>query len=166
MLAPIFLLNAVAGPDGAFHDAVAGDVIAAFRTGAARATPWFSATAPRAAIVVASDVLPVTASLYQASKIVAAVAPLVADGGTIVLAAECHDGTGPLEVVNRGIYEIGLRPRLPPAHTIALVSSLAPSIVEQTFARPAARVEDVIASARRDVVVVPRASQLLLRSMS
>jgi nickel-dependent lactate racemase len=166
LLAPIFLVNLVAAPDGAFHSAVAGDVLAAFRAGADRATPWFSATAPRAAIVVASDAPPVTASLYQAAKIVAAVAPLVAPGGVIVLVAECRDGIGPLDVVNRGIYEIGLRPRLPETHEIVLVSSLADAEVAPTFARFAARAEEAIAARAGDVVIVPRASQLILRSAS
>jgi nickel-dependent lactate racemase len=162
MLAPIFLVNAVAGPDGAFRDAVAGDVLAAFRAGAARARPWFTATAPRAPVVVASDALPVTASLYQSAKIVAAVAPLVEPGGLVVLVAECADGTGPLDTVNRAIYEIGLRPRLPTSHEIALVSSLSAAEVAPTFARFTARAEDAIAARAGDLVVIPRASQLLL----
>jgi nickel-dependent lactate racemase len=162
MLAPIFLVNVVAGPDGAFHDAVAGDVLAAFRAGAERARPWFTASAPRAPIVVASDALPVTGSLYQAAKIVAAVAPLVEPGGVVVLVAECPDGTGPLDTVNRAIYEIGLRPRLPNAHEIALVSSLSAAQVAPTFARFATRAEDVIAPRAGELVVIPRASQLLL----
>jgi lactate racemase len=163
-LAPVFLLDVVAGPDGAFHDAVAGDVIAAFRAGAARATPWFSASAPRADVVIASDALPVAASLYQAAKIVAAVAPLVADGGVVVLVAECGDGTGPIDVVNRAIYEIGVRPRLPADHEIRLVSGLGPAEVAATFARFAPSVEDVLADHDGSVVVIPRASQLLLQA--
>ncbi|HTJ47515.1 MAG TPA: lactate racemase domain-containing protein [Kofleriaceae bacterium] len=162
MLAPIFLLNVVAGPDLAFHDAVAGDVLAAFRAGAARATPWFSASAPRASVVVASDAMPVTASLYQAAKIIAAVAPIVDDGGTIVLVAECTDGPGPLDIVNHGIYEIGLRPRLPASCAIALVSSLDRSVVAQTFASYAPSIDAALAGSAGPLVVVPRASQLLL----
>ena len=163
MIAPIFLLDVVAGPDGAVHDAVAGDVLRAFRAGAARATPWFRAEAPAAPVVIASDALPVTASLYQASKIVAAVAPLVAPGGVVVLVAECPDGIGPLDIVNRGIYELGLRPRLPAGHEIALVSGLPAAEVARTYARPAASVEAVLAEHAGVVTVVPRASQLLLR---
>jgi len=163
MLPPIFLLDVVAGPDGAIHDAVAGDVLRAFRIGAERARPWFTAVAPAAPIVVASDALPVTATLYQASKIVAAVAPLLAPGGVLVLVAECAGGIGPVDVVNRGIYEIGLRPRLPAVHEIALVSSMAAVDVARTYARPARAVTEVLAARAGAVTVVPRASQLLLR---
>ena len=67
-----------------------------------------------APLVIASDALPVTASLYQAAKIAAAAAPLVEPGGTLVVAAECTDGIGPLDVVNEAIFRIGVLPRLAP----------------------------------------------------
>ncbi len=164
MLAPIFLVNVVAAPEGGFHDAVAGDVLAAFRAGAARATPWFTALAPRAPIVVASDAAPVTSSLYQAAKIVAAVAPLVEPGGIVVLVAECADGIGPLDIVNHGIYDIGLRPRLPDDHEIVLVSSLSSDAVATTFARFAAHAEEVLSARAGPVVVIPRATQMLFQT--
>ncbi|MEO7729450.1 MAG: lactate racemase domain-containing protein, partial [Kofleriaceae bacterium] len=122
--APTFLLNGVAAPDGLIHAAVAGDLEAAFRAGAALARPWFHVAAPPAALVIASDALPVTASLYQAAKIAAAVAPLVEPNGTLVLAAECPDGIGPLETVNEAIFRIGVLPRLPPQARLVLVSDL------------------------------------------
>ena len=164
LLGPIFLLNGVCGPDGLVRDAVAGDVRLAFREGARRATPWFQVRAPRAAAVVASDVLPVTASLYQASKIVAAVAPLVAPGGSIVLVAECPDGIGGVDVVNRAIYEIGLAPRLPEGTLVHLVSALDASVVAPSYARWAARVEDVLRDSGGPVTILPRASQLLIEA--
>jgi nickel-dependent lactate racemase len=164
LLGPLFLLNGVCGPDGQVRDVVAGDVRLAFREGARRATPWFHVRAPRAATVIASDVLPVTASLYQASKIVAAVAPLVAPGGSIVLVAECAEGIGGVEVVNRAIYEIGLAPRLPAGTVIHLVSTLEPAVVAPTYARWAARAEDVLRQSAGPVVVLPRASQLLIEA--
>ncbi len=100
---PQFLLDAVVDADGGARAAVAGDMVAAFRAGAVAAAPLFTVTAPRARCVVVSDRLPLTASLYQASKLVAAAAPLVEDGGTVVVVAQCPAGTGPIDVVNRAI---------------------------------------------------------------
>lgn len=158
-----FLLDVVCDPDDVARDAVAGDVIAAFRAGAERARPWFEVHAPRTRCVVASDALPVTATLYQASKIVAAVASLLEDGGTIVLVAECADGIGGIDIVNRAIYEIGLAPRLPRDHRIVLVSSLGPEEVAPSYARWARSVEDALAEATGPIVVVPHASKMIFR---
>jgi nickel-dependent lactate racemase len=162
MLPPVFLLNTVCDPDEHARAAVAGDVIAAFRAGAELARPWFTADAPTTRTIVVSDALPVTGSLYQASKLVAAVAPLLDDDGTIVVVAECPDGIGPVDTVNQAIYEIGLRPRLPAAHRIVLVSSLDEAAVAPSYARWAARAEDVLAGAPGPIVVAPRAGHLIL----
>ena len=105
------------------------------------------------------SVLPVTASLYQASKIAAAAAPLVARGGTLVLVAECADGIGPVETVNRAIYEIGIRPRLAEGVRVVLVSGMPREVVATSYAEYAARAEDVVAGS---VLVVPRASQIIV----
>jgi nickel-dependent lactate racemase len=156
---PTFLLNGVTGPDYQVRAIVTGDFERAFREGCELARPWFTVRAKRAPVVVASDALPVTASLYQAAKIFAAVAPLVEPGGVVVVAAECADGVGPLETVNEAIFRIGILPRLPGAR-IALVSSLEREVVEQTLVEYAERVEDVIGQTNR-VLVVPKASQLL-----
>jgi nickel-dependent lactate racemase len=157
-----FLVNVVAAPDGSFRAAVAGDVLAAFRVGAELARGWFLADAPRSRWIVASDALPVTSSLYQASKIVAAVAPLLEEDGTIVLVAECADGIGPVDVVNRAIYEIGLAPRLPPRHRILLVSSLSADTVAPSYARWSPSVETALVGATDPIVVAPHASALVL----
>jgi nickel-dependent lactate racemase len=156
---PVFLLNGVCGPDHEIRAAVAGDPHHAFRTGVALARPWFSVSASPAALVIASDVLPITASLYQASKIAAAVAPLVAPDGTLVLVAECRDGIEPVDIVNHAIFELGIRPRLAPGVRVALVSSLAPSVVGRSYATYLARAEDALTT--DDVLVVPRASYLI-----
>ncbi len=163
-----FLLNVLGGPapapPGQLFGAVAGSVDRAWRVGAARAGPWFTATAAPAPIVVASDAGPVTASLYQAAKIVAAVAPLAQPGGAIVVVAECADGIGPVEVVNRAIFELGIQPRLPPACTVFLVSGMSASDAAAGFAVPRESVAQVLAEREGPVAIVPRASQLLLRS--
>lgn len=162
LAARLFLLDTICDPDDEHRDAVAGHVIEAFRAGAERARPWFAAVAPRARWIVVSDRLPVTASLYQASKLVAAVAPLAEDDATIVVVAECGDGIGPVDVVNQAIYEIGLRPRLPARHRIVLVSSLSAEGVAPSYATWAPSVEAALAGASGPVVVAPRAAHLIL----
>lgn len=161
---PTFLLNGVCAHDGAIHAAVAGDPIVAFRTGASLARAWFSARAPRAPVVVASDALPVTASLYQAAKIAAAVAPLVEEGGTIAIVAECTEGVGPLDVVNEAILRIGVLPRLPSGARVRLISGLERSVVDSTLVGYASSVTELLAETPGHVVVVPRASQLILEA--
>lgn len=160
--ARMFLLDTVCDPDDEARDAVAGHVIEAFRAGVERARPWFSCEAPRARWLVVSDRLPVTASLYQASKLVAAVAGLAEDDATIVVAAECPEGIGPVDVVNQAIYEIGLRPRLPARHRIVLVSSLSPEEVGPSYATWSPSVEAALAGATGPIVVAPRAAHLIL----
>jgi nickel-dependent lactate racemase len=163
--APPFLLNAVVDDDGHARAAVAGDVRAAFRAGAARCAPLYTVRAPRARTVVVSGRGPITASLYQASKLVAAAAPLAEEGGTIVVVAECWQGTGPLEIVNRGIFEIGIRPRLPAGCRVELVSSLPPDVVAQTCFEHAPSLEAVLARGDQAPLVLPRAGSLLCEAI-
>jgi lactate racemase len=161
---PVFLVNGVAAPDSELHAVVAGDPCTAFRHGAAMARRWFTVRAPRVGLVVASDVLPVTASLYQAAKIAAAVAALTMPGGALVVAAECADGVGPLEVVNDAILRIGVLPRLAPDTRLYLLSSLARDTVETTLMTPIASIAELLERHPGPVVVVPRASQLIIEA--
>lgn len=158
---PAFLLNGVCGPDGRVHAAVAGDPIAAFRRGADLARPWFTVRAPKASLVIGSDALPVSASLYQAAKIASACAPLVAANGDLVIVAECADGIEPLETVNEAIFRIGVLPRLPRDARLHLLSALPRPQVERTLLCPLASPSELIAGAD-SIVVVPRASQLIV----
>jgi nickel-dependent lactate racemase len=164
--APPFLLNLVLDDEGGARAAVAGDVRAAFRAGAALCAPLYTVRAARADCVVVSGRGPVTGSLYQASKLVAAAAPLVADGGTVVVVAECWLGTGPLDIVNRGIFEIGIRPRLPPEHRVLLVSSLSPEVVAATYCQHAASLEAALAGLANPPLVLPRAGYLLCEAIA
>lgn len=158
-----FLLNLVVDSHERAHYAVAGDVVAAFRHGAELCRPLHQVAARPTSLIVASAGLPVAASLYQASKIIAAVAGLLAPGGTLVLAAECGQGVGGIDVVNRAIYDIGLRPRLPAEHDIFLVSSLAQDVVEATYCRWATSVENVLNQHVGQVpTIIPQAAELLV----
>jgi lactate racemase len=167
-----FLLNGVLGPDGAIHAAVAGDLVGAFRVGAELARPWFTVRAPRASLVIASDALPVSASLYQAAKIAAAAAPLVVPGGMLAVVAECGDGIEPLDVVNNAIFQTGVLPRLAPGVRLLLVSSLSAEQTALTRLAYAASVESILDQHRADhgadasFLVVPRASQVIAEPAS
>lgn len=163
---PSVLLNGVTGPDDRVHAAVAGDVVAAFRAGADLARPWFTIRARPAPLVIASDALPVTASLYQAAKIAAASAPLVEPHGTLVVVAQCPDGIGPLEVVNDAIFRIGVLPRLAEGVRLVLVSDLPERETSQTLLAYASSVESVAASVEGRVLVVPHASHVLAEASS
>ena len=158
---PTFLLNGVTAADHRIHDFVAGDLWQAFRAGADRCRTWCTVVIDRPApLVIASDVLPITGSLYQACKIAAAVAHLVEANGRLLLVAECPDGTGPIDVINRAIYQTGIAPRLAAGVTIELVSSLSTEVVATTFAKPCSKVEDCLHSER--ILVLAHASSLIV----
>lgn len=160
---PSFLLDGVCAPDGRVHAAVAGDPIAAFRRGADLARPWFTVRAPPASLVIGSDALPVTASLYQAAKIASACAPIVGDD--LVVVAECAEGVEPLETVNEAIFRIGVLPRLPSGARLHLLSALPDATVMRTLLRPVSSLSDLVQRAD-SIVVVPRASQLIIEPSS
>lgn len=159
-----FLLNGVADAHGLLRAAVAGSLLSAFRAGATLASPWCRLSAPRSSCIVVADHPPVTDSLYQASKLVASVAHLLLPGGTIVIVAPCPSGIGPLDTVNRAIYDIGLRPRLPSPHSIHLVSSLPPSTVAPSYAAPSSSLAASI-SPFSELLLIPTASKLILDAL-
>ncbi len=159
---PTFLLNGVCGPDGNVHAVVAGDRVAAFARGAELARPWFTVRARPAPLVIASDALPVSATLYQAAKIAAAAAPLVEPGGELVIVAECAGGVGPLDVVNDAILRIGVLPRMASGSRISLVSALPRNVVEQSLVGYAGSIPPI---AQR-TLVIPYASQLICEAHS
>jgi lactate racemase len=159
---PTLLLNGICRPDDLIHDVVSGDVLDAFRRGAALAAALFTVRGPASSLVLASDALPVTASLYQAAKIAAACAPLLEPGGTLVLVAECRDGTGPLDTVNEDIFRIGVLPRLPADARLVLVSQLDEPTTARTLLGYSPSVESIIGTTDGPMTVVPRASHLII----
>ena len=88
---------------------------------------------------------------------------LLVRGGTVVVAAPCPLGTGPIATVNRGIYEIGLRPRLPAEHRVVLVSDLSRDSVAPTYCTWAASAQGVVDEADAVPTVLPRAGSLVVR---
>ena len=156
----IFLLNGVCASDASVFAAVAGDPRSAFRRGVELARPQFTVRAEPADLVIASDALPVTASLYQAAKIAAAMAPLVKPHGTLLVVAECPDGIGDLEVVNEKIFRIGVLPRLAAGVRLRLLSALPNA--SASLLDPVRSASEVINQQPGSIIVAPRASQLLV----
>jgi nickel-dependent lactate racemase len=159
---PKFLLNGVLDAQGRVQAVVAGDVRLAFAEGARLCEPFHRVTVRRSSLIVVSDRPPFTSSLYQASKLVAAVAPALSEAGTIVLVAECAGGIEPVDTVNRAIYEIGLRPRLPRDHRIVLVSSVPAELVRRTYCEHADSVEAAIAGHGAALTVFTHAGTALV----
>lgn len=162
-----YMLNVVEA-GGVVLAAVAGDVVYAHREGVRLARPWCEVEAEPADAVVVSAPLPVSGSLYQASKLVPPAGLLLRDGGTVVVAAECPEGTGPLQVVNEKIFDLGVRRFLPARHRVFLVSGLGEETVGRTYATFAPSVEWALARAREasgkdvlDVAVMPDAGDLV-----
>jgi nickel-dependent lactate racemase len=165
------LLNVVE-VGGAVVGAVAGDLVYAHREGVRLARPWCEVAAPPAEVVVVSAPLPVTASLYQASKLIPPAGILLRDGGVVIVCAECPEGVGPLQVVNEAIFELGVRRYLPERHTLFLVSGLDERAVRPTYARWAPslsialeRAAGIVGSPRPDVLVLPDAAELVPRRL-
>ncbi len=159
---PLFLINGVCDHDDRVRTIVAGDVFVDFRRGCELARPWFSARAAPAPLVIASDSLPVTASLYQAAKIAAAAAPLVEPNGTLALVAECPEGIGPLDTVNEAIFRIGILPRLPAGVRLVLISGLGESETRRTLLSYARSVDELLSSSAGRIAIAPHASKLLI----
>ncbi len=131
------ILDVLDDCDGNPVAAAAGDPVLAHRALTAQARELFVVSAPRSPVVVVADRPPITSSLYQASKMLPPAGALLQDGGTVIMVAECDQGTGPLERVNEGIYKLGVSRQLPPGHRVVLVSELPASVAAQTYAEPA-----------------------------
>jgi nickel-dependent lactate racemase len=164
-----YLLNVVE-VGGANVGAVAGDVVLAHREGVRQARPWCEVEAAPAECVVVSAPLPVSGSLYQASKLVVPAGILLRERGTVIVAAECPDGPGPLQVVNEKIFELGVRRYLPQGFELLLVSGMDEATVGRTYARFAPSLAAALDRARAragggdlDVVALPDASDLVPR---
>jgi nickel-dependent lactate racemase len=164
-----YMLNVVE-VGGAMVGAVAGDLVYAHREGVRMARPWCEIEAPPADCVVVSAPLPVSASLYQASKLVPPAGILLREGGTVVVAAECPEGTGPLAVVNEKIFDLGVRRYLPGRYRLFLVSAMDEATVSATYATFAPSVGWALEQARSaagvatlDVAVLPDAGDVVPR---
>ena len=164
-----YLLNVVEAGE-AILGAVAGDLVYAHREGVRMARPHCEVEVDRADCVVVSAPLPVSSSLYQASKLVPPAGILLREGGTVIVAAECPEGTGPLRVVNEKIFDLGVRRYLPERYRLFLVSGMDEATVSATYATFAPSVGWALEQARAgagaaslDVVVLPDAGDVVPR---
>jgi lactate racemase len=167
-----FLLNVVE-VGGTILGAVAGDLVLAHREAVRMARPYCQVEAAQADVVVVSAPLPVSASLYQASKLVPPAGILLRDGGVVIVCAECPQGTGPLQVVNEGIFQLGVRRYLPERYTLLLVSGMPEATVRETYATYSPSLEAALATAREivakaepEVLVLPDAGDLVPRVLA
>ncbi len=132
---PSFIINVVRAADGSISEIVAGDPIQAHRAGTQRARPYFEVEVQQHFnSVLISDRTPVTMNLYQACKLLPPAGRILREGGTIILAAECTEGIGPVSTINEAIYRLGSVHSLPKKHRVILVSRHTPSDVAPTFA--------------------------------
>ncbi len=164
-----YMLNVVEAGE-AILGAVAGDLVYAHREGVRMARPHCDVEVDRADCVVVSAPLPVSSSLYQASKLVPPAGIFLREGGTVIVAAECPEGTGPLRVVNEKIFDLGVRRYLPERYRLFLVSGMDEATVSATYATFAPSVEWALEQARAaagaaplDVVVLPDAGDVVPR---
>lgn len=145
---PALAVCVVRHPDGGLVSATVGDPVEAHRRAVASARRRFEVPAPqRARTVVVSDATPVTMNLYQACKLLVPAGALLEDGGTIIIAGELHEGIGPVQTINEGIYRLGVVHSLPPRHRVLLVSSQPAAEVAPTFAAYARDLDHALALA-------------------
>jgi nickel-dependent lactate racemase len=157
---------------GAVLGASAGDVVLAHREGVRMARPCCEVEAGRAGAVVVSAPLPVSSSLCRASRLVAPAGLLLEDGGTVIVAAECPEGTGPLSAVSEEAFALGVRRYLPPRYTLFLVSGMDEPVVRGTYATFAPslgwaleRAREAAGAGTLDVAVLPDAGDLIPRPL-
>lgn len=94
MARPSFLVNVTVNKDKAITAVFAGDIDAAFRTGAqfVRETAMVAVPQPFDVVVTSNSGYPLDLNLYQSVKGMTAAAPLVKPGGAIIVVADCWDG--------------------------------------------------------------------------
>ena len=92
---PSFLVNVALNERRKITGVFAGDLIAAHRVGIefVRASAMQKVDSPFDIVVTTNSGYPLDMNLYQAVKGMAAAARIVKDGGAIILAAECAEGT-------------------------------------------------------------------------
>ena len=94
-IGPSFLLNVALNEHRRVTGIFAGDLLAAHREGIefVRASAMQKVDAPFDIVLTTNSGYPLDMNLYQAVKGIAAAARIVKDGGHILLAAECAEGT-------------------------------------------------------------------------
>ena len=94
-IGPSFLVNVALNEQREMTGIFAGDLVVAHRAGIefVRASAMQSVAEPFDIVLTTNSGYPLDMNLYQAVKGIAAAARIVKDGGAILLAAECAEGT-------------------------------------------------------------------------
>jgi lactate racemase len=164
-----FILNAVLGEDRRILGSFAGDAVKAHRAGCAFLDSLYRVRMQRPAdvVLVSAGGSPKDINLYQAQKALDNAKQAVADGGTIILVAECAEGLGdeafsrwilrgdsPQEIVARihRTFELGGHKAAAIAMVrqrarISLVSGLPRETTAQCFMDPFPTVQEALDSA-------------------
>ncbi len=160
---PTFAINGVRRGDGRLVGVTAGDPVASHRAAVDLARRVYEVPAPPAApTVLVSDAHPVSASLYQACKLLPPAGRVLTDGGAVILAVALHEGVGPVDIINEAIYRLGVVHSLPARHRVLLVSERPPEAVAPTFATWAPDIETALAMAGgHPPLVLPYAGDLV-----
>lgn len=181
-----FILNVVMNSRKQVVRAFAGHPFAAFREGARLVDQMYRVEADRTVnlVIASAGGFPKDVDLYQAQKAVSAARRLVAEGGDIVVLAECREGHGSelfdrwmteakdLEDIFRRIqtkfvmgghkaYQFARDIRWARVH---LLSSLPAQKVKSYFMQPLAGVEDIqtLVRAASSIAAMPQASLTLV----
>jgi nickel-dependent lactate racemase len=96
MMPPDLILDVTLEESNRITGVFAGDLERAWRTGVEFAAQHVRAATPQAADIVVTSCAgyPLDATFYQAVKGMVGALPVVKEGGTIILAAECAEGIG------------------------------------------------------------------------
>jgi nickel-dependent lactate racemase len=167
-----FIVNVVKNCKGEVVHAVAGDLVAAHEAGVAVCEKSWVTTFPRKydVVIVTPGGFPRDIDLHQSQKAMSTAELVVADGGAIVLLAECADGIGkfaawlkdaksPQEVIQRFTQEGFTREHSSKAFMCARALAKLPVVVycsgidrqemEAMFFRPAATAQEAVDAALR-----------------
>ncbi|MBN8249546.1 MAG: nickel-dependent lactate racemase [Verrucomicrobia bacterium] len=106
---PSFLLNVTLNDHRAVTGVFAGDLIAAHRAGRdfVRSAAMQKVKEPFDVVVTTNSGYPLDMNLYQGVKGMSAAARIVAERGTIILAAECREGVPAKSPLDRLLREAG-----------------------------------------------------------
>jgi nickel-dependent lactate racemase len=166
-----FIVNAVLDSRGRLYRCVAGHFVEAHRRGVAFALEVYGATAPGRYPVVVANAYPAQIDLWQSTKALAAGELMTADGGTLILVAQCPEGnaTHPLvaeyigrepaslvQVLDTGRAEdpvacalaVPLSRIRQRAHLTLVSSGLTPDVADRMGAAFYTTVDEAIAAAR------------------
>jgi nickel-dependent lactate racemase len=107
--APTFLLNVTLNRERRITGVFAGELLAAYRQGAAlaRQSTICPVRGPFDLVITSNSGYPLDLNLYQAVKGMSAAAQIVRPGGDILLAAECWDGIPDHGEYKRLLWEAG-----------------------------------------------------------